>query len=93
MSDLSKLNLNKKPLTIGMLPTSYLISLTGEEQLLTIGRKIDEIITFVNSCLEDKITELVKTYIDNEFNNIMLNSMYIADTETLVLYLENKEDK
>lgn len=69
-----------------MLPTSYLASLTYEEQCLIIGKKLDEIISFINNILEQKISE----YIENEFNNIMLNSMYDEETETLILYL-NKE--
>lgn len=69
-----------------MLPTSYLASLTYEEQNLIIGKKLDEIITFINNILEQKISD----YIEEEFNNIMLNSMYDKQTETLILYL-NKE--
>lgn len=69
-----------------MLPTSYLASLTYEEQNLIIGKKLDEIITFINNILEQKISD----YIEEEFNNIMLNSMYDEQTETLILYL-NKE--
>lgn len=92
MSELRKLNLNKKPLTIGMLPSSYLISLTAEEQNLIIGKKIDEIICFINNLFQDKLSTIIQNYVNKEFNNIMLNSMYIAETETLVLYLENKEE-
>lgn len=92
MSELRKLNLNQKPLTIGMLPSSYLISLTAEEQNLIIGKKIDEIICFINNLFQDKLSTIIQNYVNKEFNNIMLNSMYIAETETLVLYLENKEE-
>lgn len=92
MSELRKLNLNEKPLTIGMLPSSYLISLTAEEQNLIIGKKIDEIICFINNLFQDKLSTIIQNYVNKEFNNIMLNSMYIAETETLVLYLENKEE-
>lgn len=53
-----------------------------------LGKKINEVICFVDNVLEDKLVE----YINNRFNDIMLNSMYEADTETLVLYIQKKED-
>lgn len=87
MNDLNKLNLHKKPLTIGALPSSYLASLTYEEQLLWLSKKTDEIIGFINNILEQKISE----YIEEKFNDIMLDSMYEAETETLVLYLSHEE--
>lgn len=87
MNDLNKLSLHKKPLTIGALPSSYLASLTYEEQLLWLSKKTDEIITFINDILEQKISE----YIEEKFNDIMLDSMYEAETETLVLYLTQEE--
>ena len=72
--------------TIGALPTSYLASLSYEQQLIYLCRKIDEIINFVNN----NINEQIKEYINQEFNNIMLNAMYDAETETLILYLDNQ---
>ena len=87
MNDLNKLNLHKKPLTIGALPSSYLASLTYEEQLLWLSKKTDEIIAFINDILEQKISE----YINEKFNDIMLDSMYESETETLILYLTHEE--
>ena len=89
MNDLNKLNLHKKPFTIGALPSSYLASLTYEEQLLWLSKKTDEIIGFINNILEQKISE----YIEEKFNDIMLDSMYEAETETLVLYLTHEEEE
>ena len=86
MNELNKLNFHKKPLTIGALPSSYLASLTYEEQLLWLSKKTDEIIAFINNILEQKISE----YIEEKFNDIMLDSMYEAETETLVLYLTHE---
>lgn len=88
MNDLNKLNLHKKPLTIGALPSSYLASLTYEEQLLWLSKKTDEIISFINDILEQKLSE----YIEEKFNDIMLDSMYEAETETLVLYLTHESE-
>ena len=72
--------------SIGALPTSYLASLSYEQQLIYLCRKMDEMINFINN----KITEQIKEYINEEFNNIMLNSMYDAENETLILYLDNQ---
>lgn len=71
--------------TIGALPTSYLISLTYEEQLVYLCKKMDEMIKFIN----DDITSEIKEYINQEFNNIMMDTMYDPLTETLTLYLRN----
>lgn len=88
MNDLNKLNLHKKPLSLGALPSSYLASLSYEEQLLWLSKKTDEIITFINDILEQKLSE----YIEEKFNDIMLDSMYEAETETLVLYLTHESE-
>lgn len=88
MNDLNKLNLHKKPLSLGALPSSYLASLTYEEQLLWLSKKTDEIITFINDILEQKLAD----YIEERFNDIMLDSMYEAETETLVLYLTHESE-
>lgn len=86
MPDIRKVNLPCRHLSIGALPNSYLASLSYEEQLLCIGKKTDEIINFINDILEEKIID----YINIRFNDIMLNTMYDAETETLILYLDNK---
>ncbi len=73
--------------SIGALPTSYLISLSYEEQLLILCNKIDEMINFINNNISDEI----KQYINEQFNEMMINAMYEAETETLVLYLTRDE--
>ena len=87
-------NENLKPFTkfcptIGMIPASYKESLTYEEQLLYLLKKTDEIICFINNILEQKITD----YINNIFNDIMIDTMYEAETETLILYLNKEGNK
>lgn len=62
-------------------------SVTNLQIMESLGQKTNEIIAFINNILEDKIVE----YIDKRFNDIMLNAMYDAETETLVLFLDNKE--
>ena len=53
-----------------------------------LGKKLNETICFINNLLEDKLEE----YINQKFNDIMLSAMYEEETETLVLYLEHKEN-
>lgn len=72
--------------TIGALPTSYLESLSYEQQLIYLCTKMDQIINFINNKIDDQL----KDYIDERFNDIMLNAMYDAETETLILYLDNQ---
>ena len=88
MNNLNTLNLHKKPCIIGQLPTSYYEALSYEEQLFCIGHKADEIIKFINDILEQKIND----YIEKRFNDIMLDSMYEAETETLVLFLTHESE-
>lgn len=71
--------------SIGALPTSYLASLSYEQQLIYLCRKMDEIIYFINNKIDDKLKE----YIDERFNEMMLNAMYDSATETLILYLSD----
>ena len=75
--------------SLGHLPSSYSISLSYEEQILLIGKKTEEIIAFINDILEQQLNE----YITKMFNNIIINSMYEPETETLILYIDRKEDK
>ena len=76
-------NVNMFPCSLGHLPTSYAVSLSYEEQLMCIGKKTDEIIDFINTILEQKISK----YINEKFNDMIIDTMYEEETETLVLYL------
>lgn len=77
--------IDKTIFTIGELPTSYKVSLTYEEQLMCVGKKIEEIIDFIDSVLEEEINN----YINEKFDEIMMDCVYESETETLVLSLEN----
>lgn len=61
---------------------------TNWEIMQKMTQKIDEIVCFINNIIEQSINE----YIDKRFNDIMLNSMYDAETETLILYLKKESD-
>lgn len=87
------MNNNLKPIgkmcgSIGALPTSYLISLSYEEQLIYLCNKMDEIINFVNN----NISQQIKEYIDQRFDDILLDTMYDGETETLIMYINRGEE-
>lgn len=63
-------------------------SITYYQMLQKLGEKTNEVIRFVNDVIEDKLVE----YIDKRFNDIMLDSMYDAETETLILYLTDESE-
>ena len=68
-----------------VIPLAFDESMSYLEDIACLKAKINEVITFVNNVLEDKITE----YIDERFNDMMINAMYESETETLVLYLSD----
>ena len=45
--------------------------------------KMNEIIDFANN----ELSEELKAYIDKRFNDIMLDTMYEPETETLIMYI------
>lgn len=63
-------------------------AVTEWEVLQKLGKKTNDIIHFVNDLLDEKIIE----YIDQRFNDMMVDAMYDAKTETLTLYLTHTEE-
>lgn len=85
---------NLKPTPIGCIPEFPFLdasfdSITNWEVMQKLGQKTNEIIAFINDVLEKKLIE----YIDQRFNDIMINSMYDSDTETLILYITHDENE
>lgn len=83
-----------RPINIGCLTEFPFIdatfdSMTEWQYLQKLGGKTNEIIRFINSVLEQKLNE----YIEEKFNDMMLDSMYEAETETLILYLTHTESE
>lgn len=68
-----------------VIPLAFDESMSYLEDIACLKAKINEVITFVNDVIEDKIVD----YIDERFNDIMLNSMYDSETETLILYVDH----
>lgn len=84
---------NLKPIHLGVIQEFPFIDATFDDityiQILSkLGNKTNEIIQFINDLLEQKLNE----YIDERFNDIMLDSMYEAETETLVLFLTHESE-
>lgn len=82
-----------RPIHIGCLTEFPFLDTTfdavNEWQVLQkLGEKTNDIIHFINDILDQKISE----YIDERFNDIMVDAMYDAETETLTLYLTHTEE-
>lgn len=69
-----------------VIPLAFDESMSYLEDICHLKYKVNEIIEFIDDVLEQKISE----YINIKFNDIMINSMYEASTETLILYLDNR---
>lgn len=87
------MNKNLKPMHLGCIQEFPFVDATFDDitylQVLSkLSNKTNEVIRFVNNVLEEKLVE----YIDKRFNDIMLDSMYESETETLVLYLTHESE-
>lgn len=66
--------------TIGMIPTSYKLGLTVEEQILAIGRYLEETVIPALNNNAEAVVELqnlyieLKNYVDNYFDNLDVNT-------------------
>lgn len=67
-----------------VLPLVYDESLSYYEQLCKLTHSMNKLIDVVNNTIDDTIKE----FVDKQFNNIMLNTMYDSESETLTLYLD-----
>ena len=72
--------INKFCYTIGMLPTSYKLSLTYEEQILAIGKYLEETVIPALNNNAEAVAELqtlfvqLKDYVENYFDNLDVQS-------------------
>lgn len=85
---------NIKPLTtanvcnINPFIENNLDSLTQYQLLMKLSEKVNELISVFN----DTVDTNIKDYINVQFNNIMLNTMYDSETETLTMYLDKSRE-
>lgn len=74
--------------TTKVIPLAFDESMSYYEQLCKLTSKMNELINFANN----ELTEALKEYIEKEFNNMMLDTMYDAETETLTLFLVKESE-
>lgn len=70
-----------------VIPLAFDESLSYLEQIARINKKVNELISVFN----EQLTSELQKYIDERFNDIMLDTMYDAETETLILYVTHTE--
>lgn len=80
---MNKVNNSCMCYTTKVIPLAFDESMSYYEQICKLTSKMNELISFANN----ELTQQLKQYIENEFNNMMLDTMYDAETETLTLYL------
>lgn len=69
------------------IPSEFDNSLSYMEILMQLCNKTNEIIDIINDVFAQQISE----YIDERFNDMMIDAMYDEATETLVLSLSDGE--
>lgn len=74
------------PCIAKILPLTYDDSLSYYEQLCKLTNKMNELINFVNG----EISTTIQNYLDQHFNDIMINAIYDESTETIILEKETK---
>lgn len=67
-----------------VIPLAFDESLSYYEDICRLVEKMNEIIDFANN----ELSEELKAYIDKRFNDIMLDTMYEPETETLIMYIK-----
>lgn len=85
MSNINKICEPKQPV-YKVIPLAFDESMSYYECICKITAKLNELIGVFN---EELSVELQKV-IDERFNDIMLNTMYDSETETLTFYLERE---
>lgn len=71
-----------------VIPLAFDESMSYYECICALTKKMNEMISIFNNELTDEL----KAYIDERFNDIMLDTMYDAQTETLILYLNRESE-
>lgn len=64
-----------------ILPLTYDDSLSYYEQVCKLTTKMNEIINVINT----NVNEVLKEYIDSQFNNLIINAIYDESKETITL--------
>lgn len=83
---MDKIKYVKEYCTQKVIPLAFDESLSYYENVCMLIAKVNEIINFANN----ELSEELKLYIDKRFNDIMLDTMYEAETETLIMYIKKE---
>lgn len=81
--------INKFCLTIGMIPSSYKLSLTYEEQILSIGKYLEETVIPALNNNAEAVAELqalfvqLKDYVENYFDNLDIQNEINAKLDAM----------
>lgn len=74
------------PFCAKILPLTYDDSLSYYEQVCKLANKMNEIINIVNGSINDNIQK----YIDEKFDQLMINAVYDGTNEMIILQKEEK---
>lgn len=74
----------RKPCSYKVLPLVYDDSLSYYESICKLSNKVNEIIAYVDTELEEKFRE--------QLDKLFINAMYDKDNETLILSIGIKEN-
>lgn len=85
---MDKIKYVKQCCTQKVIPLAFDESLSYYENVCKLVAKMNEIIDFANNELSEELSEELKAYIDKRFNDIMLDTMYEPETETLIMYIK-----
>lgn len=64
-----------------ILPLTYDDSLSYYEQICKLATKMNEIVNFINT----NVDEALKEYLDAQFNNLIISAIYDENAETITL--------
>ena len=64
-----------------IIPLEYAESLSYMEWLISLTKQVNNISELISGNIDNNLKE----YIDNRFDNLMLNATYDAETETIFL--------
>lgn len=67
-----------------ILPLVYSDSLSYYEDVCKLVEKTNELIDYINKLLTDYIVQLIQ----EQFNNLLIDTIYDSETEDLTLYLK-----
>lgn len=72
-----------------ILPLVYDDSISYYEQVCKLTQKVNELVEFMNN----QSMDIIQSYINEQFDNLMINAIYDPSTETIALEKGTKKDE